>query len=584
MRKPARWFVPEVDQEQVRGLAHALGIQEPAARVLSRRGFHTPESARCFLRPTLDDLEDPFRLAGMHAAAQRLRLAIERGETVLLYGDYDVDGTCSVVTLTKAIELAGGKARFHIPHRLRDGYGMRSEVIGQAAREGVSLVISVDTGIRASEVVRHASSLGLDVIITDHHLPEQELPPALAVLNPNRPDCPYPDKNLCGAGVTFKLVQALFTSLDWPKARIRRYEESFLKIVALATVADVVPLQGENRIIVKHGLEGFRNLRNPGLRALMRVSGFPDGGVPSAGQVAFRLAPRINAAGRMAHAEEVINLFLTPDEEQARVIAEKLHGLNAERQQTEQEIVAAILEECEKAPVTDDQAALVFGGQGWHRGVLGIVASRLVERFCRPVFVLGEEEGEAQGSGRSIPPFHLLDSLDAMKDLFRRFGGHSMAAGLAMDAARLDEFRERLNRYAAARLSPEDFRPHLEVDAPLSLSEVSDESIAEVLSLAPFGAGNPQPTFVIRNLAIIHSEVWKEKHVRLKLKSNGRWLSPKAWNFAARMDELRPGARIDAVVSFEEDPYSAARGYAPWSAQLRDVRAAAGAASGSVLG
>jgi len=584
MRKPARWLVPEIDEEQVRRLALDLRIQAPAARVLVRRGFHSPESARRFLRPTLDDLQDPYQLAGMHAAAERLKLAILRQEMILLYGDYDVDGTCSVVTLTKAIELAGGKARFHIPHRLRDGYGMRTEVMDQAAREGVSLVISVDTGIRAAEVVRHAASLGLDVIITDHHLPEEELPPALAVLNPNRPDCPYPDKNLCGAGVTFKLVQALLTSLDWPRARIRRIEESFLKIVALATVADVVPLQGENRIIVKHGLEGFRNLRNPGLRALMSVSGFPEGEAPSAGQVAFRIAPRINAAGRMAHAEEIINLFLTSDEGQARAIAEKLHGLNAERQQTEQEIVAAILEECEQTPVTDDQAALVFCGRGWHRGVLGIVASRLVERFCRPVFVLGEEEGEAQGSGRSIPPFHLLDSLDAIKDLFRRFGGHSMAAGLAMDAARLKEFRERLNRYAAARLTPEDFRPHLEADALLRLSEVSDDSIAEVLSLAPFGAGNPQPTFVIRNLEVIHSEVWKEKHVRLKLKGEGRWLFPKAWNFAGRMEELRPGARIDAVVSFEEDSYSAARGYAPWSAQLRDVRAAADAASGSVVG
>jgi single-stranded-DNA-specific exonuclease len=584
MRKPARWLVPEIDEEQVRCLARALRIQAPAARVLVRRGFHTLESARRFLRPSLDDLQDPYQLAGMHAAAARLKLAIDRQETVLLYGDYDVDGTCSVVTLTKAIELAGGKARFHIPHRLRDGYGMRAEVIDQAVREGVSLVISVDTGIRASEVVRHAASLGLDVIITDHHLPEEELPPALAVLNPNRPDCPYPDKNLCGAGVTFKLVQALLASLEWPQAKVRRVEESFLKIVALATVADVVPLQGENRIIVKHGLEGFRNLRNPGLRALMSVSGFPEGDVPSAGQVAFRVAPRINAAGRMAHAEDVINLFLTPDERLARTIAEKLHGLNAERQQTEQEIVAAILEECEQTPVQDDQAALVFCGAGWHRGVLGIVASRLVERFCRPVFVLGEEDGEVQGSGRSIAPFHLLDSLDAIKDLFRRFGGHSMAAGLAMDAARLAEFRERLNRYAAARLTPEDFRPHLEVDAPLRLSEVNDDSIAEVLSLAPFGAGNPQPTFVLRNLEVIHSEVWKEKHVRLKLKGNGRWLFPKAWNFAERMEELRPGTRIDAVVSFEEDSYSASRGYAPWSAQLRDVRAAADAASGTMVG
>ncbi|MBL8230276.1 MAG: single-stranded-DNA-specific exonuclease RecJ, partial [Bryobacterales bacterium] len=454
MRKAARWLIPDLNQAQVRDLAQALHIQDLAARVLIRRGYTDPPAARRFLRPSIDDLLDPYQLAGMKAAAQRLKQAVERKETVLLYGDYDVDGTSSVVILTKAIELAGGKAKFHIPHRLKEGYGMRAEVIDQAVRDGVSLVVSVDTGIRAGQVVKHARELNLDVIITDHHLPEEEIPPALAVLNPNRPDCPYPDKNLCGAGVTFKLVQALFRELGWTPDRIRRVEESFLKIVALATVADVVPLQGENRIIVKHGLAGFRTLKNAGLRALMRVSGFQDGDAPSAGQVAFRVAPRINAAGRMAHAEDVINLFLTADEALAQSIAERLHGLNQERQQTEADIVAMILEECERVPITDDQAALVFCGPQWHRGVLGIVASRLVERFCRPALVLGEEDGEAHGSGRSIAPFHLLEALESMPDLFSRFGGHRMAAGVALRAEKLEEFRARLNEYAKQRLTP----------------------------------------------------------------------------------------------------------------------------------
>lgn len=577
MVKAARWLVPELDGPEVETLARALGIQLPAARVLVRRGFAEPECARRFLRPGIDDLLDPFLLAGMDAAASRLKLAIDRKETVLLYGDYDVDGTSSVVILTKAIELAGGKARFHIPHRLKEGYGMRSDVIDQAVAEGVSLVISVDTGIRASAVVKHARELNLDVIITDHHLPEEELPPALAVLNPNRPDCPYPDKNLCGAGVAFKLVQALLRKLDWPRERVRRIEESFLKIVALATVADVVPLQGENRIIVKHGLAGFRTLRNPGLKALMAVSGFQDGDTPSAGQVAFRVAPRINAAGRMAHAEDVINLFLTPDAGRAKEIAERLHGLNQERQQTEAEIVALILEECERTPVRDDQAALVFCGRLWHRGVLGIVASRLVERFCRPVLVLSDEDGEAQGSGRSIAPFHLLDALESMKDLFRRFGGHRMAAGLAMDAARLTEFRDRLNAYAGGLLTAEDFRPHREVDAEILLNEVNDISIGEILALAPFGAGNPSPQFLLRDLEVCDvPSIVKEKHIRVRLRQNGRTLFAKAWNFADRVDQLKPGDRIDAIVYFEEDLYSQSRGYAPWGALLKDIRYSVG--------
>lgn len=575
MRKAARWLVPETSLHLVRELSESLHIQAPAARVLARRGYDTPSAARQFLRPSIDDLLDPFRLADMRSAAVRLKQAVERKETVLLYGDYDVDGTCSVVILTKAIEMAGGKARFHIPHRLREGYGMRSEVIDQAVAEGVTLVVSVDTGIRAGQVVKHARELNLDVIITDHHLPEEEIPPALAVLNPNRPDCPYPDKNLCGAGVTFKLVQALFRELGWPAERIRRVEESFLKIVALATVADVVPLQGENRIIVKHGLAGFRSLKNAGLRALMKVSGFQDGDAPSAGQVAFRVAPRINAAGRMAHAEDVIDLFLTSDEARAQSIAEKLHGLNQERQQTEAEIVALILEECERVPVTDDQAALVFCGQHWHRGVLGIVASRLVERFCRPALVLGEEDGEAQGSGRSIAPFHLLEALESMPELFSRFGGHRMAAGVALPAERLEEFRARLNAYARERLTPEDFRPHLEVDAELDFSEVNDTSVDEVLSLAPFGAGNPYPQFFVRNLEVCGPPtIVKEKHLRIRLRQGTRTLFFKAWNFADRADMLQPGARIDAVIYFEEDSYAQARGYPPWGVLLKDIRPA----------
>jgi single-stranded-DNA-specific exonuclease len=575
MRKAARWLLPELSLHQVRELAESLHIQAPAARVLVRRGYGTPAAARRFLCPRIEDLIDPYQLADMPGAAARLKRAIERKETVLLYGDYDVDGTCSVVILTKAIEMAGGKAKFHIPHRLREGYGMRPEVIDQAAAEGVGLVVSVDTGIRASQVVKHARERNLDVIITDHHLPEEEIPPALAVLNPNRRDCRYPDKNLCGAGVTFKLVQALFRELGWPAERIRRVEESFLKIVALATVADVVPLEGENRIIVKHGLAGFRSLKNPGLRALMKVSGFQDGDAPSAGQVAFRVAPRINAAGRMAHAEDVIKLFLTADEAVAESIAEKLHGLNHERQQTEADIVARILEECERFPVTDDQAALVFCGPQWHRGVLGIVASRLVERFCRPAIVLGEEDGEAQGSGRSIAPFHLLEALESMPELFSRFGGHRMAAGVALPADRVEEFRARLNAYARERLTPEDFRPHLEIDAELDFSEVNDTSAGEVLSLAPFGAGNPYPQFFVRNVEVCQAPtIVKEKHLRVRLRQGARTLLFKAWNFASRAELLRPGAKIDAVIHFEEDSYAQARGYPPWSLLLKDIRPA----------
>jgi len=411
------------------------------------------------------------------------------------------------------------------------------------------------------------------VIVTDHHLPEAELPPALAVLNPNRGDCAYPEKNLCGAGVAFKLAQALVATLGWREDKVRRVTESLLKLVAIATVADVVPLTGENRIIVKHGLDGLRAVRNPGLRALLGVSGFTGATVPNARQVAFQIAPRLNAAGRMDTAWAAVELFLTGDPARAADLAKQLHDQNTERREVE----ADICDICHGVPVDDAAAALVYYGENWHRGVLGIVASRMLERFRRPVFVLSnnQEDGLAQGSGRSIPAFHLLEALESMPDLFVRFGGHRHAAGVTLEAARVPEFRERFNAYAAARLGPQDFAPRMEIDAELELREINERSVEEVLALAPFGHGNPPPLFAALDLEVVaEPAVVKEKHLRVTVRQNGRTLVLKAWDFAARAADMARGARVDVVFRLEEDPYSAARGYPNWCAVLRDVRAA----------
>ncbi|MGB6942048.1 MAG: single-stranded-DNA-specific exonuclease RecJ, partial [Bryobacteraceae bacterium] len=557
-------------------LAKALNLTAPAARVLAARGFGNPEDARRFLHPTLADLNDPDLLKSMPEAVARVRRAIEQKEPILLYGDYDVDGTSAVVILKKGIDLLGGQVSFHVPHRLRDGYGMRSEVVEAAAASGVKLIISVDTGIRANDVVRHAAQFGIDVIVTDHHLPDAELPPALAVLNPNRRDCRYPDKNLCGAGVAFKLVHALLATLGWPAEKLARVMKSFLKLVAIATVADVVPLVGENRVIVKHGLEGLNQSKNPGLQAILELSGLMNGRPPSARQVAFQIAPRINAAGRMDDAQNVIRMFLTEDAGQARELASQLHSLNQERRDTEAEIVRLVLEECVSAPVTDDQTVLVFSGANWHRGVVGIVASRLVERFCRPVFVLSEEDGQAQGSGRSIAPFHLLDALESMPDLFTRFGGHRQAAGVSLAAESVPEFRRRLNLYAASRLTPADFQPQLAIDATVTLRDLTTgPAIAELLAMAPFGFGNPAPMLAILGAEVAGTPVvMKEKHLRVHLRQGGRSLFPKAWNFAERAAEFAVSGPIDAAFSVEEDLYGQDRGFANWAAVLRDVRSA----------
>jgi len=570
VRRPARWNLPPPGNGADRALARELGVSPLLARILCRRGFADPGVALRFLQPSPGDLGDPFLMRGMREGVARLLAAIRNREPILLYGDYDVDGTTSVVILKKVLEIAGADADFHVPHRVKDGYGMRPEVITEAAARGVKLIVSVDTGIRANAVVQHARELGIDVIVTDHHLPEDELPPAVAVLNPNQPGCGYPEKNLCGAGVAFKLVHALLIELGVPGARRRRLLDSLLKMTAIATVADVVPLTGENRVIVRHGLAGLGSTPNPGLRALLEAAGFGEGASLSAGQVAFRVAPRINAAGRMDTARDVVEMFLTSDVARARQIAAHLHALNAVRQDTEAAMLAQALDHCGSEPVTDDQRGLVFAAAGWHKGVVGIVASRLVERFCRPVFVLGidEEKAEASGSGRSANGFHLLEALESMAGLFTKFGGHKQAAGLTLPAAGIPEFRRRFAAYALARLSPEDLCPVIDVDAVARVEEAGPGTVREWTLLAPFGFGNPAPVVAFQGVTVPEAPtLMKEKHLRFRILQDRRTMLCKGWNWASRIGEIPTGTPLDIVASIEEDTYSGGI-----SAILKDVR------------
>ena len=582
VRPAARWLLPSPNTQAVETLESELQIPRLVASVLASRGFSDPGAASEFLFPRLEQLHDPMLMQDLDQAVLRIQTALRLQEPMLIYGDYDVDGTSSIVILKKALEILGGVADYHIPHRVKDGYGMRSEVIARAAESGIRLIISVDTGIRALEVVRQARAIGIDVIVTDHHLPEDALPPAVAVLNPNRRDCQYPCKDLCGAGVTFKLVQALIQRSQLPTARQRALLESFLKPVAIATVADIVPLTGENRTIVRRGLSGLSNVRNPGLRSLLQVAGFDEHEIPSAHQVAFRLAPRINAAGRMATARDVVELFLTPDETRARQLAEQLNILNRERQQVEGEIVETVLRQCEEAEaVPGDMAALVFAGDDWHLGVLGIVASRLVERFCRPVFVLSNSRDAAgehclTGSGRSVPGFHLLEALESMPELFARFGGHRQAAGVTMVSGGLLQFRTRLAAFAATRLSTDDRRPLFQVDAESSFTDLNDQSVRYILELGPFGCGNPSPTFRASAAEVAGPpKILKDgKHLSVPLRQKGRLLFLKAWNFGDRLELFKPGTKLDVLFQVEDDPYSRKRGYGSWCLSLRDARIA----------
>jgi single-stranded-DNA-specific exonuclease len=479
-----------------------------------------PESAWRYLSPSLDHLHAPDLMTGLRTAVDRLEAAIERKEPMLIYGDYDVDGTMAVIILKTAIELCGGSADFHVPHRIREGYDMRDDVIERAAAAGIRLIISVDMGIRAFAPAETARSLGVDLIVTDHHLPGPDgVPNAFAVVNPNQKGCEYPCKQLCGAGVAFKVAQALMQrrldSGDQTKLLL-----SFMKVVAIATIADAVPLTAENRVFASLGLEALRKAVNPGLKALLETAQISTSRPPTSGEVGFRIAPRINAAGRMDVARDVIELFSVKDVARARELAAKLDGLNTDRQDEERKILHAVEERFSADPTLSDAYCIVVDGDGWHRGVIGITATRIVERYNRPTLVISREGDQAFGSGRSIRAFHLLEAIESCGPLFSRYGGHSHACGFAMPAANVAELRTRLDQFARARLKISDFDPVLDLDGEVSLSDVTPELFQALRLLEPYGMGNPEPVFAARGVELTAPpRLLKEKHVKFKLKA-----------------------------------------------------------------
>ena len=529
LRSDMRWQIKTADAGRIEQLQSALralpglNLRESYARtlalLLATRGIVDGDSAARFLNPSLAHLHSPYLMTGMKAAVDRLDAAIERKEPLLIYGDYDVDGTTAIVVLKTAIELCGGEADFHVPHRVRDGYDMRDDVIERAAGAGIRLIISVDMGIRAFAPAETARRLGVDLIVTDHHLPGPDgVPHALAVVNPNQAGCEYPCKALCGAGVAFKLAQALLERRR-PGCDLSRLLTSFLKIVAIATVADAVPLTDENRVFAKLGLEGLRTAVNPGLKALLEVAEL-SGRPLTSGEVGFRIAPRINAAGRMDVARDVIELFSVKDDSRARELANRLDHLNSERQEAERRILESIQARIAEDAALRDAYCMVIDGDGWHRGVIGITATRVVERYSRPALVISRDGEEAHGSGRSIPAFHLLNALESCSGLFSRFGGHAHAAGFSMPTARVPELRAHLESYARQRLTLADFEPMLTLDAELPLDQATPELFQLLQRLEPFGVGNPQPVFGARDVQLAAPpQILKEKHVKLRLKA-----------------------------------------------------------------
>ena len=551
-----RWIVNPPDSRATE-LAAALGLSPIVAGLLIARGYHEADSARAFLKPSLDQLHDPFLMQGMSKAVTRLLRAIDNHEPILIYGDYDVDGTTGTAVLLRSLRMLGATAGYHVPHRFTEGYGIQQAALETAAREGYKLVVSVDCGIRAHEPLLWARANGLDIIVTDHHLPDEDAgaPPALAVLNPNQHDCNYPDKNLAGVGVAFKLVHALF--------RERGREAvvpGFLKMVAIGTVADVAKLVGENRTIVALGLSDLPRAVNYGLRALMEIAGCGEDGEMTAYDLGFRIGPRINAAGRMDAAKAVVELFNAKDKDEARRLAEHLDTRNRERMEAQREIFNRAVEEFEGGAERESQThAAVIAGDGWHRGVIGLAASKIAERLNRPCVVISLDGDIGHGSARSIEAYHLFNGLTACRDLLEKFGGHSHAAGLSIRRERIPELRRRLNEHAASCLTEEDLEPVLCIDAEVPSQMLGFQLSQDLRALEPFGAGNPRPVFVTRGLRVTSApQIIKEQHLKLRVAGDDNRPVEAIWWRGVAEAEQRPqtNQRIDFAYELEANRWN----------------------------
>ena len=545
-----RWAVRlPPNPELVGSLARALTIPEPLAALLVQRGYDSVGDAQAFLRPTLAGLSDPLAWVDMAGAAEVVAAAVRRGTPILVHGDYDVDGQCAAALLTRVLKEAGAQVHAFVPHRVRDGYDFGPAGLARARALGAGLIITCDCGITAVEAVSAARAEGIDVIVTDHHLPGESLPPAVAVLDPRRPDCPSPDKDLCGTGVAFKLAQALVPVLGLPE----QLPWHFLDYVALATVADVVPLTGENRILVRHGLKLLAASRWAGLAALVEAAGLT--GKPlRAAHVGFILAPRLNAAGRIGDAGDGLRLLLTDDADEAARLARELETLNARRQEMDQQILGAAEARLAQELGPDDRA-IVLASEDWHPGVIGIVASRLVERYGRPTFLVAWEGDTGRGSGRSIPGFDLHDALHRVGHCLEKYGGHRMAAGLTVRRGRFEEFRIAFLEVAGQLLRPDDLAPAQRVDLEVPLGDLSEELERLIRYLEPCGAGNPAPVFGVRGARAVRARRVGVNHLRFVLDDGSGAIPAIGFQVADRVPEDWLTRPLDVAFRLERDEW-----------------------------
>jgi single-stranded-DNA-specific exonuclease len=531
-------------------LAAELGIPREIAQVLVNRGLADAAAARNFLLGGLDGLHDPFLMSGMTEAVARIRKAVASGEKILIFGDYDADGILSVVMLHKALATMGGRVEYFIPERLTDGYGIKDHHVDVPLERGAGLVISVDCGIKAVGFVAAAREKGIDVIITDHHRPGDVLPEALAILNPQIDGSGYPDKGLAGVGVVFKLVQALLDGVG-KGASVPHY----MKLVCIGTVADVAELKGENRLFVKHGLESLQNVTNIGLKSLIEGCGLAGRRI-SEGDLGFRIGPRINAAGRMGMTDLAVRLFFSDSSEESRTLVKRLEELNSKRQKTEEKIFIAAKAKIEERSLTVRYKCLVLGSEEWHRGVIGIVASKLKDCFHRPVILFAYEDGKAFGSGRSIPECPLIDLIEGCREHFLSYGGHRLAVGCSLRTENMPAFKAAINELASPRISDEDLKKKVRIDSPLGLESIDAAFLEHYARLVPFGVGNPKPVFLAEGLEVAgEPKTMQGRHVKFLVRRNGRTFEALGWDKAGLAGRLGRGNRVDLAFTLHMSRY-----------------------------
>jgi single-stranded-DNA-specific exonuclease len=546
---PTQWHIAEPDLATQRRLAAVTGLSPLLCQLLINRGMTDAAAVRTFLAPSLHDLLNPFLLHGMQQAVQRLLTALRQGEQIAIYGDYDVDGVTATALLVTFFGELGLDVPYHIPERSREGYGLNAEAIQQLAERGVRLLITVDCGVTAVHEIALASRLGIDTIITDHHQPPDTLPDAWALLNPHQPACSYPNKGLCGVGVVFKLLTALRAALRQENLFAERLPnlKRHLDLVTLGTIADVTPLQGENRVIVHYGLQELTQTRKLGLHALRQVSG-RGGKTATVGEVGFQLAPRLNASGRLGSAVESVALLTTSQAQEAERLAQSLDAVNQQRRAWQQRIEEAVHERIAQQYGGHPPAALVLGDPTWHLGVVGIVAARIAETYHRPTFLLQINGDTTRGSGRSIPTFNLYHGLQHCARWLQRFGGHKYAAGLTMDTAYLPNLQEDFIRFAEDTLGPDDLHPTLHIDATVSLAEIDAVLLEQLAGFAPHGAGNPAPLLCARGIKLaspLRRLGQQGQHAKFRVAHNGTTLEVIAFHLAEHIASLAHADALD---------------------------------------